>query len=118
MRFLLVPLLLACCSACQSRQSEPALAPTPTPAKSEVTKPTRVHVSEGEDLADLVHRIGQSVGRTILVDPRVESSVTPHISGLAWREAIEVLAKASDCELEERQDGVIVLVPAKSPRTE
>ena len=105
-------LILSSCLllGCQSAEPEP----TPEPSASAEPQPKRIVVEcyEGEEVADLVERIGAQVGRTILVDPAVDAQVNLDLAGLTWQEAVDVVAKAAECEVVEREDGVILLVPA------
>lgn len=123
MRDLRLPALLyagflAALLGCQSGEPEPENAPAETPAPVATPAPTaspapesmRINIThEEQDLADLVEQIGARVGRTILVDPDVSETVSINLPSLPWRELIDVLAKMTRCEVEERPDGVIVL---------
>lgn len=53
--------------------------------------------------------LGRIVARNVLVDPNVSESVTVSLKGIPWTEAVEVVAKMTRCEVEERGNGVILL---------
>ena len=67
--------------------------------------------ADGEDLADVLERLGQRVGKTIVVDPNVEEVVRVSLRGIPWREAVEVIARMTRCEVQRRgtKDGEEVL---------
>jgi type II secretory pathway component GspD/PulD (secretin) len=61
------------------------------------------------DLADVMEGIGRKVGRNILVDPEVQERVTISLGDIAWREAVDVIARRTHVEVEEREGGILVL---------
>jgi type II secretory pathway component GspD/PulD (secretin) len=61
------------------------------------------------DLADVMELIGRQVGRNVLVDPYVQESVTVSLRDIPWREAVDVLARMTRCDVEERAGGILVL---------
>jgi len=70
----------------------------------------RINVDvEDTDLADVMEQIGQKVERNILVDPNVSENVTVSLNSIPWREAVEVIAKMTRCEVEDRGNGVLLL---------
>src|SRR5688500_4593337 len=70
----------------------------------------RINVDvENVDLADVMERIGRQVGRNILVDPTVQEAVTVSLRDIPWREAVDVIARMTRCEVEERPGGILVL---------
>jgi type IV pilus assembly protein PilQ len=70
----------------------------------------RINVDvENVDLADVMERIGRQVGRNILVDPTVQETVTVSLRDIPWREAVDVIARMTRCEVEERPGGILVL---------
>ncbi|HBP22197.1 MAG TPA: hypothetical protein DEA08_31000 [Planctomycetes bacterium] len=70
----------------------------------------RINVDvEGVDLADVMEQIGQKVGRNILVDPNVQETVTVSLREIPWREAVDVIAKMTRCEVEERPGDILLL---------
>lgn len=70
----------------------------------------RIHVDvENVDLQEVMERIGRQVGRNILVDPSVQETVTVSLRDIPWREAVDVIARMTRCEVEERAGGILVL---------
>jgi len=70
----------------------------------------RINVDvEDVDLADVMEQIGRQVGRNILVDPNVRETVRVSLRDIAWREAVDVIAKMTRCEVEERPGGILLL---------
>jgi type II secretory pathway component GspD/PulD (secretin) len=70
----------------------------------------RINVDvEGVDLADVMEQIGQKVGRNILVDPNVQETVTVSLREIPWREAVDVIAKMTRCEVEPRPGDILLL---------
>jgi type II secretory pathway component HofQ len=61
------------------------------------------------DLAEVMDELGRLVGRNILVSPNVSESVTVSLENIPWLEAVEVLAKMTRCEVDERDNGLILL---------
>jgi type II secretory pathway component GspD/PulD (secretin) len=64
---------------------------------------------DGEDLANVMEAIGRQVGRNILVDPNVRETVRVSLRDIPWREAVDVIARMTRCEVEERPGGILVL---------
>jgi type II secretory pathway component GspD/PulD (secretin) len=70
----------------------------------------RINVDlDGVDLADVMEQIGRQVGRNILVDPNVEETVRVSLRDIPWREAVDVIARMTRCEVEERPGGILLL---------
>ena len=70
----------------------------------------RINVDvEDADLADVMEQIGRQVGRNILVDPSVQERVSTSLHDIEWREAVEVIARMTRCEVEERPGGILIL---------
>ncbi|RMG11434.1 MAG: hypothetical protein D6731_15550, partial [Planctomycetota bacterium] len=64
---------------------------------------------ENADLADVMELIGRQVNANILVDPSVKETVTLPLHDVPWREAVNLIAKMTRCEVEERPGGVLLL---------
>lgn len=60
------------------------------------------------DLKTVCERIGRLIGAPVLVDPAVEETLTVCLREIPWREGLEVIAKLTRCELEERPGKVFV----------
>jgi len=70
----------------------------------------RIHVDvEDANLADVMEQIGRQVGRNILVDPNVQERVTTSLRDIPWREAVDVIARMTRCEVETRPGGILIL---------
>lgn len=70
----------------------------------------RIHVDVDDvDLSEVMERIGRQVGRNILVDPSVQERVTVSLRDIPWREAVDVIARMTRCEVEERAGGILIL---------
>jgi type II secretory pathway component GspD/PulD (secretin) len=70
----------------------------------------RINVDlDGVELADVMEQIGRQVGRNILVDPNVEEVVRVSLRDILWREAVDVIARMTRCEVEERPGGIMLL---------
>lgn len=70
---------------------------------------------EDSDLADVMDAIGRVTGRNLLVDPNVSEAVTVSLNAIPAREAVEVLAKMTRCEVEDRGNGVLLLTQPGAP---
>lgn len=64
---------------------------------------------EDADLEEVMEKLGSLVGTYILVDPNVSESVTISLQSIPWVEAVEVVAKMTDCVVEDRGNGVLLL---------
>jgi hypothetical protein len=64
--------------------------------------------AEEEDLRELMDEIGRRVGREILVDPDIHERVNVLLRNTPWHDAVQVIARMTKCEVEERS-GVLVL---------
>jgi hypothetical protein len=98
----------------------PAPAPAPTPTPAVAVGPARLAPAREQrididvvdmDLADVCDRIGRQVGQNILVDPTVRERVTVCLRDISWREAVDVIARMSRCEVQEHRDGFLVQTP-------
>lgn len=70
----------------------------------------RINVDvEDVDLAVVMEQIGRQVGRNILVDPSVKATVRVSLRDIPWREAVDVIAKMTRCEVEDRPGGILLL---------
>lgn len=70
----------------------------------------RINVDvEDTPLDEVMEQIGQKVERNILVDPNVRETVTVSLNSIPWREAVEVIAKMTQCEVEDRGNGILLL---------
>lgn len=56
---------------------------------------------EDADLAAAMRVLSRAVGHTILVDPAVHERVTLSLENVAWRDAVEVIARLTKCEITE-----------------
>lgn len=63
---------------------------------------------EDLDLRVAMQRISDRVGSKIRVDPDVQETVTVSLRDVPWREAVDVIARMSRCEVVER-DGALLL---------
>lgn len=63
------------------------------------------------DLARVMDDIGEQVGATILVDPTVQESVTVSLRRIPWREAVDVIARMTRTEVEERAGALVLSQP-------
>lgn len=81
-----------------------------TIGQERVQQSMRINVDvEDVDLADVMEQIGRQVGKNILVDPNVHETVRVSLRDIGWREAVEVIAKMTRCEVEEREGGILLL---------
>lgn len=64
--------------------------------------------AEAVDLVDVTDQLGRVVDRNILVDPSVEERLTVSLRGVPLRDALDVLARATRCRLEERAGGIFI----------
>jgi len=56
---------------------------------------------DGESLEEVMTGIGQKAGYTILVDPGIQETVRVRLLDIPWREAVDVVARMTRCEVEE-----------------
>ena len=52
------------------------------------------------DLADVIDQIARQTGQNILVDPSVHETVTVALYDVHWREAVDVIARMTRCEIQ------------------
>jgi hypothetical protein len=64
--------------------------------------------AEAVALADVIDQLGRVVERNILVDPSVDEPLTVSLRGVPLRDALDVLARAARCQLEERPGGIFL----------
>lgn len=70
----------------------------------------RINVDlEQVELSEVMEQIGRRVGVTILVDAKVQERVTVTLRDIGWRDAVDVIAKMTRTEVEERPGDVLVL---------
>jgi len=67
--------------------------------------------AKGEDLQIVMERIAAKAKRTILVDPNVSESVTVSLREIPWRDAVEVIAKMTRCQVVERGQVLMLTQP-------
>lgn len=82
--------------------------PVTTDAQRQGAQKINIDV-ENADLADVMEQIGRQVGKNILVEPNVHETVSVSLHDIPWREAVDVIARMSRCEVEERIGGIILL---------
>ncbi len=81
-----------------------------TIGQERVQQSMRINVDvEDVDLADVMEQIGRQVGKNILVDPTVHETVRVSLRDIGWREAVDVIAKMTRCEVEEGEGGILLL---------
>jgi hypothetical protein len=102
--------LLATLAACAAPPSPP---PPPRPSPLDDV-PLRAGVSGDVavtdlDLADVMDVIGRQANVNILVDPTIHERVTVSLRDIPWREAVDVIARMTRCEVEARPGGILVL---------
>lgn len=60
-----------------------------------------------KDLREVLSQIGDQVKVNIVVDPQVEESVTLTLETIDWREALDILARETNCVIVEVSDRLI-----------
>ena len=60
-----------------------------------------------KDLREVLSQIGDQVKVNIVVDPQVEESVTLTLETIDWREALDILARETNCVVVEVSDRLI-----------
>jgi len=71
--------------------------------------PERVDVNvEDADLSRVMAEISRTVRRPIVVEEGIDEKVTIFLRQIPWRDAVNVIAKLTKCEFEER-NGVILI---------
>jgi hypothetical protein len=105
--FLLALTCAGCASAPPSTGARVEVAPATSSVRSAAE---RIDVDfEGQDLADAMEAIGRRVGVNILVQPDVRETIRVSLRDIPWREAVDVIARMTRCEVEERAGGILVL---------
>lgn len=70
----------------------------------------RIHVDvEDADLGEVLRQIARQVGASLVVDPRVQETVTVSLRDIPWRECVDVLARMTRCEVVERPAGMLLV---------
>src|SRR5579871_2105234 len=57
---------------------------------------------EDADLRDVMDTIGRRVGRNIAVEPEIHENVTISLRKIPWKDAVDVIAMMTKCEVEQR----------------
>ena len=60
-----------------------------------------------KDLREVLSQIGDQVKVNIVVDPQVEENVTLTLEAIDWREALDILARETNCVVIEVSDRLI-----------
>ncbi len=60
-----------------------------------------------KDLAEVLSQIGEQVGVNIVVDPQVSESVTLSLDAIGWHDALEIIARQTNCVMIEQSDRLI-----------
>lgn len=68
---------------------------------------------EDADLRDVMDEIGRRVGRNIIVEPDIHEKVTISLRKIPWRDAVDVIAKMTKCEVEQRGSILVLTQPPK-----
>ncbi len=92
-----------------------AAALLPTLATAQTEKPSlRFECDFGDqDLADAMEQIGRQVGVPILVDAGVNETVSVSLRDIPWRQAVDVIARMTRCDVKERYGVLLLEQPAK-----
>jgi type II secretory pathway component GspD/PulD (secretin) len=112
----LVLLTLPLLAACAAPTTPPPPAPEPAPQVADAPAAPapvapgsggrRIHIDvEDMDLAEVMERIGRMAGQNILVDPHVHERVTICLRDVHWRDAVDIIARMTRCEVEVRPGG-------------
>lgn len=89
---------------------EPTLDPWARRAQGPVDAGRPIDVTaDGRDLRDVIADIASSARLNAVVDPGVEEQVTVSLAAIPAREAVELVARMSRCEVEELPGGVLVV---------
>ena len=114
---LILPLLAGCTChqhAKGEREQDPTVARLEAPAspraKPAAAKPVTASIRSfrgirisidgtGEPLERVMDQIGQQVGWNILVDPKVQETVTIKLVDIHWRQAVDIIAKMTRCDV-------------------
>ena len=60
-----------------------------------------------KDLAEVLSQIGEQVGVNIVLDPQVSESVTLSLDAIGWHDALEIIARQTNCVMIEQSDRLI-----------
>jgi type II secretory pathway component GspD/PulD (secretin) len=82
------------------------------PEAAQLKREIDVSVEEA-DLRDVMDEIGRRVGRNIIVEPDIHEKVTISLRKIPWRDAVDVIAKMTKCEVEQRGSILVLTQPPK-----
>ena len=82
------------------------------PEAAQLKREIDVSVEEA-DLRDVMDEIGRRVGRNIIVEPEIHEKVTISLRKIPWRDAVDVIAKMTKCEVETRGSILVLTQPPK-----
>lgn len=82
------------------------------PEAAQLKREIDVSVEEA-DLRDVMDEIGRRVGRNIIVEPEIHEKVTISLRKIPWRDAVDVIAKMTKCEVEQRGSILVLTQPPK-----
>ena len=92
----------------------PPIEPLP-PLPMDDPGPGQVNVEADDlDLREVVAAIGADAGVELQVSPRIRERVTVSLRAIPWREAVEVLARMTRCQLEELPGGGLRVIQVAS----
>ncbi len=84
--------------------AEGVVAPQPPRHRS------RLDVSvEQAELRDVVEDLARRSGQNIIVEPNVEGTVSLTLRNVAWRDALDVIARMTESRIEEAPGGILIL---------
>ncbi|MCH8235391.1 MAG: hypothetical protein IIC29_04615, partial [Chloroflexi bacterium] len=61
------------------------------------------------DLAELAQDIARQARRNVVVSPYLEETVSVRLRDIPWRDALEVVARMTRCEVREWPEGVLLV---------
>ncbi|MGE0707776.1 MAG: hypothetical protein AB7N76_13310 [Planctomycetota bacterium] len=101
--------------AAPTTASAPSAAPTPAPASPSAPTAMRINVdTEGVTLGEVMLFIAKRAHANLVVSPEVRELVTVSLPDIPWRDAVDVIAKMTRCQVEERPGGILLLTqPAR-----
>jgi hypothetical protein len=80
------------------------------PSAKPPLKGKRLNVDvDGVALSDVMQAIGRQAGVNLVVSPQVKSVLTVSLRDIPWREAVDVIAKMTRCEVREGPGGILFL---------
>ncbi len=102
-RVLQCAVLLCALAGCATTDETPPPSPKPL---------SRIDISvEDADLREVLAAISSKVIHTILLEEGVHETVTISLHDIAWRDAVDVLAKMTKCTIEERGTTLVLYQP-------